>query len=101
MVACSVCSLQYDVSGRTFRDIKAKRVQPRCGLHRRSDPAGSSRDEHTRVARYRRWWLERFTMEEIREMAVAIAPFPSQRAPRMGSALTASAEPGPRELGGR
>lgn len=88
MVACSVCTLEYDVSGRTFRDIKAGRVKARCKLHRgRSDP--------TRVAAYRRFWLERFTMDEINFMATCIAPFPSQRHARsdIGGVLTASGAP--------
>jgi len=88
MVACAVCSLEYDVSARTHRDIKAGRVDPRCGLHR-----GKRRDANTKVAQYRRYWLDRFSMEEILEMAVAIAPFPSQQQPMRGAALTASGAP--------
>lgn len=96
MVACSVCGLEYDASARTHRDITAGRVQPRCKLHR------TKQRDNTRIAQHRRFWLERFTMDEICFMAACIAPFPSQRAPIVGQALTASAAPpGPAEIGGR
>lgn len=96
MVTCGTCGIEYDCSARTYRDIKAGRVEARCGLHR----PNRQRRNAIRRAELRRFWLDRFSLDEIREMATAIAPLPSQRSPTFGSALTASAPPGPTELGG-
>lgn len=86
MVQCEVCHLAFDCSARSGRDIKAGRVQPRCVLHRRRRRKG------TVTATMRRYWLDRFTMDEIREMAEAFWPLPSQRAAvRDAARLTASA----------
>jgi len=81
LVQCCVCGIQYDVSSRTWRDIKGQRVEARCVLHRRR------RRRQTVTASMRRYWLDRFTMEEINEIANAMWPRPSQRSPDF---LTAS-----------
>ena len=86
MVACSVCGIRYDVSARSWRDIKAGRVEARCVLHRRR------RRALTVTAQMRRYWLDRFTIEEICEMAEAIWPRPSQRVMREGHFLTAAGQ---------
>lgn len=109
MTTCVACGLQHDVSARTYRDIKAGRVESRCALHR-----GRARARQTRIANHRRFWLRlveqnRFTMDEIVMMGRAIEQTlsiqPSKRAQGVFEQtlpLTASgAPPGPRELGGR
>ncbi len=66
MCRCALCGIRYDVSARTYRDIKAGRVMARCVIHRkRSRPA-------TVTAAMRRWWLDRYPLDEIVEMAQAI-----------------------------
>lgn len=96
LVECAVCHVMYDVGERSARDIRAGKIKARCALHR-----GRWRKTAIRRAEHRRFWLDRFSMEEIQEMAVAMFPLPSQRAPSIGASLTASAAPpGPRELGG-
>ena len=88
MVECCVCHIAYDVSARSHRDIKTGRVQARCTLHRKRTRRA------TATAEYRRFWLDRFTMDEIVEMAQALWPRPSQRAPMRDGligALTAGA----------
>lgn len=84
MVECSVCHIRYDVSARSFRDIKARRVQARCLIHRRKART------QTVTATHRRFWLDRFTMAEICEMAEAIWTRPSQRGPIHNGFLTAA-----------
>lgn len=86
LVECSVCGIRYDVSARSYRDIKAGRVTPRCIIHRRRRRAATIRAEH------RRFWLDRFTLDEINEMAAALWPRPSQRGPMSDGVLLASAD---------
>jgi len=73
MVSCVTCGISYDVSARTGREIKAGRVKARCHLHRRR------KRDLTVTAEHRRYWLCRFTLDEIRDMAEALWPLPSQR----------------------
>ena len=95
MVDCTICSISFDVSGRTARNIRAGRSEARCALHRKGER------EETKEAEMRRWWLDRFSLEEIIELAKGISPRPSAIGPVSGTVLTASAAPpGPRELGG-
>ena len=68
MVSCSVCSLSYDVSARTGRDIRAGRVEPRCQMHRRR------RRTVRPNAKARRWWLERVPLDWIVETGHMIWP---------------------------
>jgi hypothetical protein len=84
LVQCSICGIRYDVSARSWRDIKAGRVEARCVLHRRRSR------QLTVTATMRRYWLDRFTIDEICEMAEAIWPRPSQRAPMRDGYMTAS-----------
>lgn len=65
MVECSVCHILYDCSARTARDIRAGRTEGRCMLHRKAT-------ERTVVARQRRDWLDRFSLDEIVVMGCAI-----------------------------
>jgi hypothetical protein len=89
MVACAVCHIRYDVSARTHRDIKARRVEPRCVLHRRRRARSG-----TVTAAHRRYWLDRFSLDEIVEMATAIWPMPSSRNGNgLRPALVASSSP--------
>jgi hypothetical protein len=53
-------------------------------LHRKRRP----RSSRTAIAVHRRWWLDRFTLEEIIEMARAMWPLDAQRK----AGLRASAE---------
>lgn len=89
MVECALCGISYDASARTFRDIQAGRVEARCVLHRKRNPRRA-----TVTAAARRFWLERFTIAEIVEIAEEMISFlpPSARTyePR---ALVASAAP--------
>jgi hypothetical protein len=75
MVACEVCGLAFDASLRSARDYRAGRAEPRCMLHRKRKPLS----KRTTIATYRRWWLDRFTLEEIIEMATAMWPRDAQR----------------------
>ncbi len=89
MVECALCGLSYDASARTARDISAGRVEARCVLHRKRKPR-----EATVTAAARRWWLDRYTIDEIVEIGAGIVSWlpPSARTvePR---ALVASAAP--------
>lgn len=75
MCSCNICGLRFDASERSARDYKAGRAEPRCILHRKRRPAS----RRVNVAMYRRWWLDRFSVEEIVEMGTAIWARPSQR----------------------
>lgn len=83
MVACGVCGLYFDASPRSARDYRAGRTPPRCMLHR----ARGARPQ-TRTAELRRFWLDRFSREEIVDMAHALFPRGTTRG--LPSALTAS-----------
>lgn len=84
LTTCSVCHIRFDVSARSHRDIKAGRKDPRCVMHARRN----ARPE-TVVATHRRYWLDRFSIDEIVEMATAIWP-----RPRIGPlSLTAGTTP--------
>lgn len=89
MVPCALCGIQYDASARTYRDIQAGRVEARCVLHRKRKPRAA-----TVTAAARRWWLDRYTITEIQEIAAGLVDFlpPSGRTyePRP---LVASAAP--------
>lgn len=89
MVECALCGISYDASARTYRDIQAGRVEARCVLHRKRKPRAA-----TVTAASRRFWLDRFTIDEIVEIAAEIVSWlpPSARTyePR---ALIASAAP--------
>lgn len=67
LVACAVCDISFDVSARTHRNIVAGRSEARCQLHRERRPRPA-----TVQAVHRRFWLSRFTVDEIKDMAWAI-----------------------------
>jgi hypothetical protein len=89
MVECALCGLLYDASARTARDISAGRVEARCVLHRKRKPRAA-----TVTATLTRWWLDRYTVTELREIGGALVDFlpPSARQPEM-KVLVASAAP--------
>lgn len=62
-------------------------MQARCSIHRKRRRPQTVRAEH------RRFWLDRFSLDEIQEMAAAIWPRPSQRGPLHDGVLVASADP--------
>lgn len=97
MVACALCGISYDASARTFRDIQAGRVEPRCMLHRTRNPrAGTIKAEH------RRSWLDGYTDDQIAEMSWAFDSYaekvlrPSQRTDSMKIVVAALAACGSR-----
>ena len=93
MVPCALCGIQYDASARTYRDIQAGRVEARCVLHRKRKPRAA-----TVTAAARRWWLDRYTIEEIAEIGAAVDDWfqslrPSTREAAAPRPLLASAAP--------
>lgn len=87
LVECAVCHIRFDASVRSARDYNAGRAEPRCLMHRKRKP----RSSRTTLALYRRWWLDRFSVEEIVDMGTAVASvLPSSRSPQ---AMTASSQP--------
>lgn len=67
LVPCDVCEIEFDVSARTHRNIVAGRSEARCVIHRQRRPRPA-----TVQASHRRYWLKRYTMDEIKQMAWAI-----------------------------
>jgi len=67
LVACAVCAIEFDVSARTNRNIVAGRSEARCVLHRERKPRPA-----TVQAAHRRFWLKRYSLDEIKMLAWAI-----------------------------
>ena len=68
-VRCSSCGGDFELSARNHREHVKKGTQPRCAecRHGRAPRAKPSEAD-------RRWWLERFSIEEIVQLAGAIWP---------------------------
>jgi hypothetical protein len=67
-VRCSSCSDTFTLSARRAREWRDR--DPLC--RRCRTPARELTDAERE--RYRRWWLERFTLEELQELARTIWP---------------------------
>jgi hypothetical protein len=83
-VECHICGLEFFASCRSARDYRAGRAEPRCILHRRR----KGEREGVERAILRRFWLDRFTSEEIVDMAHALFPRGTGRG--IPTALTAA-----------
>lgn len=68
LVRCAGCGSSFELSARNVRAIRARGEEPLC---RRCRHPAKPVDE-IQAAKYRRWWLERFPLDELREMAEAI-----------------------------
>ena len=64
LVACSSCGDLYGVAPRTFRDMRLRQRLPLCHFCRSPRVVAPTESQ-------RAWWLERFTIAEIIEMAEA------------------------------
>ena len=67
-VRCVDCSGDYELSAGAARAQQRQGREPRCRRCRRTS------DEPSPTAAHRAWWLERFTLAEIQEMALALWP---------------------------
>jgi hypothetical protein len=65
-VRCGACGCAFELSARNVRAARTRREEPKCGECR------GRRQVPTVTAAHRCWWLERFTLEEIRELAEAV-----------------------------
>ena len=65
LVACGDCGSSFELSAQNVRAARAPGEEPLCRECRRpavaADPAEAER--------MRRWWLDRYTLDEIRELA--------------------------------
>lgn len=87
MVQCYACHLSFDVSARTARDIRAGRVEARCKMHRKRRPRPAVAN-----ASHRRYWLDRWSLDTIREVGTAIWPDLRPGPPTVSGALMALAD---------
>lgn len=78
LVRCGACGGDFELSARRVRHVRAESLPLRC----RSCRTGRVTPEPTEA--HRRWWLDRFTVDEIREMAAALWP-DAQHGQRAGS----------------
>ncbi len=67
-VRCGDCGEAFELSARNVRAARTQGRELRC----RACPGAPAKTEAD--ARMRRYWLERFTLDEIRELAGAIWP---------------------------
>jgi hypothetical protein len=68
-VVCGECGGDFNLSARNIRAARARGEEPRCRRCRFGEPKPASPAEQSRL---RHWWLERYSVAEIREMAAAI-----------------------------
>jgi hypothetical protein len=65
-VVCGDCEYSFEISARREYDWRRKGRQPVCEPCRRPPKPVTEED--------RQWWLERFSLDEIRQIAVALWP---------------------------
>jgi hypothetical protein len=68
-LVCDSCGTGFTLSARTVRVWRSRGQDPLC---RRCQHPPKPVDLET-AARLRQWWLDRYPLEELREMAGAIA----------------------------
>ena len=68
LVRCSACGGDFELSARQARDHRSAGTTPRCSRCR----YGTKPPQATE--KMRRWWLDRFTVDEIRELAAGLWP---------------------------
>lgn len=85
---CTGCGDPYDVTSRTARNAKAGKTRQMCrncrGEERRKPTAEltsamSARARSPITEADRQFWLDRFTLDEIREIVFGMYPGESQR----------------------
>jgi hypothetical protein len=67
-VRCAGCGSRLDLSTRRALEHRRAGTEPRCRECR------SSRALVVVTEQLRRWWLDRYTLAEIRELAVGLGP---------------------------
>jgi hypothetical protein len=87
-VVCGECEQTFQLSARNDREHRRRGTVPRCYdcRHPLKPP------DEAELARLREWWLERFTLDELRDLARCIWPGGAESR----SKLTAIAEDGER-----
>lgn len=68
LVRCEGCGDHFELSTRSAQRYASEGREPRCTICRR--PCTPLSDDERR--RFSAWWRERFSLEEIRELADAI-----------------------------
>jgi hypothetical protein len=65
-VRCGSCGGGFELSARRARIYRNEGTAPRCSDCR------SARSQVVVTPALRRWWLDRYTLDEIREMAATL-----------------------------
>jgi hypothetical protein len=69
-VVCGGCDNPFVLSARNAREARARGEEPRC--HDCRHPAKPI--DPAELERLRRWWLKRYSLDEIRELALGLWP---------------------------
>ena len=74
LVTCPECLVGFELSARNARAHRSNATTPRCASCR------SAREPRVTPA-HRRWWLDRYTLDEIRELAAGHVALVARAAP--------------------